>query len=462
MREKMMQPKVRMWRDVFVYLGILASVAVTSARSTWAIGGFVCLSQDNHVYFILKGNVASQGTQVTSVALSTGTSSACAEAGSGNEVVTAFAAGLPGVGASVTLLPNRLRTNIISNLGDAGVSCANFDTTANGGAGELDLPDAVANNCISVALPVGGSACQNGGRTSLPLTDIHTSGPGVPAGVDLTSQTRTILVPLPTPLPVSCSGDTTVFPNGQGSGCSGNVQSNPTPGEVTCQNITFDDHLGSVVSDITGGTGTCASDCSVTPVQTAPDGFLLEGACSADANCQFIVFTGGNDTAAGFGVAAAGFKVDPSSIVFGTDSFSTNQPFNDTPTPTPTNTPTATNTPTPTPTPTNTPTPTSTPTPTPTPTNTPTPTATNTPTPTPTRTPTPTPTSTATPTSTPTPTATATNTATFTPTPTPTKTPPPVPVVPTPTSPAGLLLIGGLGLSIAWMLGRLARVRVPR
>jgi hypothetical protein len=30
-------------------------------------------------------------------------------------------------------------------------------------------------------------------------------------------------------------------------------------------------------------------------------------------------------------------------------------------------------------------------------------------------------------------------------------------VVSSPTSPAGLLLITGLGLSIAWMLGRMAR-----
>jgi hypothetical protein len=40
--------------------------------------------------------------------------------------------------------------------------------------------------------------------------------------------------------------------------------------------------------------------------------------------------------------------------------------------------------------------------------------------------------------------------------------PPPVPVIPSPTSPAGLILIAGLGLSIAWMLGRVARVRMHR
>jgi hypothetical protein len=100
--------------------------------------------------------------------------------------------------------------------------------------------------------------------------------------------------------------------------------------------------------------------------------------------------------------------------------------------------------------PTPTPTPTATDTPTPTPTNTPT----NTPTQTPTNTPTPTPTLTPTPTNTPTPTPTRTPTPTPTITSTPTPSPPPIPVVPTPGSPAGLVLIGGLALSIGWMLTR--------
>lgn len=108
-----------------------------------------------------------------------------------------------------------------------------------------------------------------------------------------------------------------------------------------------------------------------------------------------------------------------------------------------------------------------------TPTNTPTntPTATNTFTQTPTATPTSTqtftftPTLTASPTNTPTATNTFTQTPTFTPTLTPTNTAtpsptsPPIPVVPTPTSPAGLVLITGLGLSIAWMLRRAARTK---
>ena len=100
--------------------------------------------------------------------------------------------------------------------------------------------------------------------------------------------------------------------------------------------------------------------------------------------------------------------------------------------------------------------------PTPTPTDTPT----NTPTPTPTLTPTPTntPTNTTTPTPTNTPTPTPTRTSTPTPTPTqpPTPTPPPIPVVPSPTSPAGIVLILGLSVSIGWMLRRVGRATKSR
>jgi hypothetical protein len=140
-----------------------------------------------------------------------------------------------------------------------------------------------------------------------------------------------------------------------------------------------------------------------------------------------------------------------------------------TPTHTPTNTPTETPTQTPTRTPTNTPTvtPTFTPTntPTQTPTHTPTRTPTNTPTQTPTHTPTNTPTHTPTATPTLTPTSTPTETPTVTPTPTPTLTPsptrtrPPIPVVPSPTAPSGLLLISLLGVAMAWALTRGTRFR---
>jgi hypothetical protein len=102
----------------FLRLGYLAVIALTTcARPSWGIAGAVCKSTDNHVYFILKGTESSQGTQVTSVALATGNSSACAEAPSDSNVMTAFSAGLQGGGASVALLPDRMRTDIITTPG---------------------------------------------------------------------------------------------------------------------------------------------------------------------------------------------------------------------------------------------------------------------------------------------------------------------------------------------------------
>jgi hypothetical protein len=68
-----------------------------------------------------------------------------------------------------------------------------------------------------------------------------------------------------------------------------------------------------------------------------------------------------------------------------------------------------------------------------------------------------TPTSTTTPSSTATLTNTATATSTQTPTPPPTNTRPPIPVVPSPTSPAGMAMIGALGVGLLWALRRLAR-----
>ncbi len=134
-------------------------------------------------------------------------------------------------------------------------------------------------------------------------------------------------------------------------------------------------------------------------------------------------------------------------------STSTNTPTNTatatfTSTNTPTNTPTATFTPTNTPT--NTPTATSTPTNTATNTATATSTSTNTPTNTATTTFTPT----DTPTNTATPTATNTATATYTAT----RTRPPIPIVSSPASPAGLILIGGLAIGLLWALRRLGRI----
>ena len=147
---------------------------------------------------------------------------------------------------------------------------------------------------------------------------------------------------------------------------------------------------------------------------------------------------------AGFATAACDNDLTASQTATGSLDFDA--------TPTPTFTPTMTPTQTPTGTPTQTPTQTPTRTPTLTPTVSPTATPTNTPTQTPTQTPT------ATPTQTPTQTPTRTPTQTPTFTPPPTNTRPPIPVVPSPTGPAGLVLIIGLGGAIAFALRRFGKV----
>jgi carbohydrate-binding DOMON domain-containing protein len=68
-------------------------------------------------------------------------------------------------------------------------------------------------------------------------------------------------------------------------------------------------------------------------------------------------------------------------------------------------------------------------------------------------------TNTVTPSNTATQTATRTVTSTQTPTATETPTRPPIPVVPSPTSPAGVVMIIGLGGGLVWALRRLGRVK---
>ncbi len=174
---------------------------------------------------------------------------------------------------------------------------------------------------------------------------------------------------------------------------------------------------------------------------------------------QVIVFIyDGNLANTGFSVGAAGFGIDTNgSNNPGCSSNSVITADGQNPSAPPPPPPTPTNTPTVTPTPTNTPTPTPTNTETPTPTFTPTPTSTHTPTPTPTPTNTFTSTPTVTRTNTPTVTQTRTLTPTNTPTVTPSPTPPPIPVIPSPFSPAGVVMVSGLAAALVWMMRRSLR-----
>ena len=172
------------------------------------------------------------------------------------------------------------------------------------------------------------------------------------------------------------------------------------------------------------------------------DGFVL-------AMGQAILFVyDGSLQASGFAVATGGFGITtdpaqnltcPANSVVSATGDNDSQPAPPAPTNTPTLTPTLT--------------------PTNTPTNTATNTATNTRTQTNTATATFTPSFTLTPTNTATVTATRTNTPTATFTAPPTATRPPIPVVPSPTSPAGIVMVIGLGGGLLWALRRIARVR---
>ena len=384
-------------------------VILGGANRSSALSVERCVSTDNHVYMIVTTTNAF--TQVTSVAMTSGNASACSENPAAGQVLTSAATG------QGSLLPDRVRTAILSGFTTNQVSCAgNFVANAAGGKGVLTLP----GGAVTVSADPASSTAAT---VAVATADVGAPGPGlVPAAVDVAGLSRSI---------TGCStgpGVSMVFPTNGGA----TTYSDSTSGEVASQTVTLDDTEGS-------GVGNRAPGHTTAPTQANPDGFGLQGNCSIPSSCQIIVFIGHQNGSPGFGVAVAGFTTATSEgIVTSTENAAQNENFN---TPTPTTTPTNTNTPTPTPTPTNT----FTPTPTPTPTNT------NTPTPTPT------PTNTFTPTPTPTPTPTRTPSPSFTPTPTPTNTRPPVPVVPSPTSPAGLVMIGALGIGLLWALRRFGR-----
>ncbi len=179
-------------------------------------------------------------------------------------------------------------------------------------------------------------------------------------------------------------------------------------------------------ASVTVNTTICAAEPS--------DGFTINaGEAIVFIYNHTLGMSGFTVDAGGFGISTDGVNnpscTDPLPAVVSSSGRSDSQPAPPPPTSTPTNTPTTT----------------------PTATNT----ATNTATPTFTATNTLTPTSTATPSNTATETATRTNTPTNTPTPPPTNTRPPIPVVPSPTSPAGLVMIIGLGGGLLWALRRM-------
>ena len=285
-----------------------------------------CVSNNNTAYMIITTGSGNIGTMVTSVAFNDGTTCSLSEIGPGGSVLTAFSAGPYGA-----LLPNRMRTQVLSGFTTNTVSCStNFNPAGAGGAGVFTLPGPGTRTVSTNA----AFSTEDLVPVSMADPNAATDPSAVPASVDV-STTRTITM---FGNPVTCSGNTMAFPVGG----VGNTFSDPNVGEVTNQSITFDDTSGTRVGNPTSQ-------------PTRPDGFLLRGNCSITSTCQVIVFTATQGSGPNLGVAAAGFTADGSLMQTTTEGAQQNQIWF-TPTRTPTSTPTLTPTATPTATPTSSPT----------------------------------------------------------------------------------------------------------
>jgi hypothetical protein len=297
------------WVLVLTLLGAPGSVrALTIER---------CVSVDNHIYMILT--TSSPQVQVTSVALTNMSANACCEFPAPGAVLTAAS-----TGAGV-LLPNRMRTSVISGLPSNSISCGgNFVAGAAGGQGQLTLPG-------------GATVSANAGFSSETVVPVTSADVAVPAAFDVPTVSRAISG-------CSVNGTTMTFPSTVGV----HTPSDDTLGEQASQTVTYDDTEGSTV-------GNRAPGNNVPPTQSTPDGFLLEGDCTSASTCETIVFIATQDSSVGAGMAASGFTLTGTEITASTECAAGAAIFN-TPTRTSTPTPTATSTPTPTATDTATPT----------------------------------------------------------------------------------------------------------
>ena len=291
----------------------LGALLLLASAEGWSLTMERCVSNDNHAYMIITTGSGNIGTMVTSVGFSGGASCSLSAIGPSATVLTAFAAG------SGPLLPNRMRTQVISGLTSNTISCAiNFDPAAAGGMGALTLPG------------VPGVVSADADTATEPLVPVTVGDPNfstdpsaVPPAVDI-SASRTLMFG-------TCSGNAMVFPVGG----SGTTFSDPNAGEVANQSVTLDDTSGTRVGNTTSQ-------------PSRPDGFLLQGNCTNPTTCQAIVFIATQDGASSFGTSAAGFTVDAGLAQTTTEGAQQNQVFNtSTPTaviPTPTITPPPTST----------------------------------------------------------------------------------------------------------------------
>jgi hypothetical protein len=171
-------------------------VFLASAERSVAVTVDPCVSADNHLYLIITTPSANIGAQITSVGMNAGSPCSLSEIAPMG-VLSAWAAG------SGPLLPNRMRTELLSGFDNLTISCAvNFDPLAANGMGILQLPPQ-GNRTVSA----------DPGSTTETLHPVTTAtgtlgGPDyVPAAVDLNTS-REI------DGPIVCSGNGMVFPVG--------------------------------------------------------------------------------------------------------------------------------------------------------------------------------------------------------------------------------------------------------
>ena len=448
---------MKIYGTVRVGLAVMAALVFGSSPAfAAAISQQFFLSDTNKLYYTVAANSTSGSfaAQVTSLMMTSGTAVPVIETPNNppDPVVTAFGTFLTGGILRFPPLSNLKRTAIITGLPSNFVENmgnplnGDFDGSANGGNGLLTLP--------------GGARTVTFDNTGTePIVDITTAtGAGVtmvPAATTTTITRRiglttllnatTIVFPNPAGPVVTSNGSTCVAGGNPGApcdpfngnaDCTGGGTCTNFGGEAPGQNVTLDDTLGSRVGNPASQGATV--DGFFLPTETTlivflvddgaaafgltADGFAVTGTCS-NAALPCTVDTDCEGGTCGDGLAQRN--------TVNTTGDVDNNEFLPTPTLTPSNTATvtATNTQTNTATATNTFTATNT--------------ATNT----------------ATATNTFTVTATFTETPTRTPTRTNTPTRPPIPVVPSPLSTSGVIMITSLALGMIWALRRLFSVR---
>ena len=443
-----------------VSLVLAIGLMLEASPSRAAISQQFFRSNTNKLYYLVVSvpSGGSIGEQVTSIMMTSGTGLPVNETPNNppDPVVTSFGTLLSGDILRFPPLSNIMRTQLLTgfisnNIGGDPCNPINgcFDPAANNGNGLLTLPggtrtvafDGTGTEPIGpITVATGAGLTQVPAATNITLTRVVGSGmfPNAP----------TIVFPIPAGGVVTSNGSTCVGGSNPGAACS-SAPPPPTPappsacmgggtctnfgGEAAGQNVTIDDTLGLRVgnpasqgADIDGfflpNTTTMIVflvDDGGAAFGLTADGFAVTGTCT-NAETPCILDT---DCPGG----TCGFSLSQRNVVNTTGDVDNGTFF----TPTFTNTPTVTQTAT----------------------------ATATATETATATATNTATNTATQTETRTETATATVTPTATATFTQTPTRPPIPVIPSPLSPSGLLMVGSLALGMIWALRRLFAMR---